>query len=49
LPSEFAVVGKHEAVAENVVRGGKQAAARFGKTMRAIAVRFAQETDASFA
>src|SRR6185436_15151269 len=33
------------AVAENVVRGGEEAAARFGKTVNAIAVWFAQERD----
>ena len=44
---QFAVVGQHEAIAENVVRGGEQAAPGFGKTVNAIAERLRQETDAA--
>ncbi len=44
---QFAVVCQHEAIAENVVCGGEQAAPSFGKTVNAITVRFGQEADAS--
>jgi hypothetical protein len=45
---EFAVVGQHQAVAEDVVRGGEQAAAGFGVAVSSIAVWLGQEEDASW-
>src|SRR6267154_1625667 len=45
LAIQFAVVGQHQAIAENVVRGGEKAASGFGKTMNPVAERFGQEAD----
>jgi len=47
LAVELAVVGQHEAIAENVVRGGEQPAPGFGKPVNAIAVRFGQKPNVS--
>ncbi len=47
LAIQLAVVGQHQAIAEDVVRGGEEAAPGLGETTSPIAQRFGQEADAA--